>query len=87
MKMYLYSICDVETGFLPLTVDHNDGSAIRNFRHACLNTQSLFFTSPRDYSLCRLGEFDTETGDVTPCPPKAIAYATQFVEKDGDSDV
>lgn len=86
MEMRLYSIRDVKTGFLPLTVDYNDASAIRNFRHACLNTQSLFFTFPADYSLCHIGDFDTDTGEITPCMPTAIAYAIEFV-KDGDVDV
>lgn len=66
MKYGIYSIRDLKTGFLPPTVDFNAISAMRNFEHACLNTESLFFSHPEDYSLFALGTFDTDTGRIDP---------------------
>lgn len=60
----IYSIRDSKTGFLPITVDINDASAMRNFEHAAQNNSSLFFTHSCDYDLCRLGSFDTDTGEI-----------------------
>lgn len=68
MKYSVYSIKDLKTGFLPPTVEMNDQSAIRNFEHACSNTQSLFFTHPGDYQFWRLGTYDTDTGELTSDP-------------------
>lgn len=66
MKYGIYSIRDMKTGFLPPTVDVNALSAMRNFEHACYNSDSLFFSHPEDYSLFALGTFDTDTGRICP---------------------
>lgn len=65
MNYGIYTIRDSKTGFLPLTVDNNDASAMRNFEHAAENNNSLFYTHASDYDLCRLGSFDTDTGEIT----------------------
>lgn len=72
MKYGIYSIRDSRTGFLPPTVDQNDMSARRNMEHAASQRNSLFFSHPEDYSLFRIGEFDTESGQLTPCVPEFI---------------
>ena len=61
----IYSVKDIKTGYLPPTFDMNDLSAMRNFEHACMNEDSLFFTHPADYQLYKVGSFDTETGSIT----------------------
>ena len=58
----VYSIKDLKSGYLPPTYDINDLCAKRNFEHACLNTDSLFFSHPSDYQLFKVGTFDTDTG-------------------------
>lgn len=60
----MYSVKDLKTGYLPPTFDLNDLSAMRNFEHACMNEDSLFFTHPSDYQLFKVGTFDTETSDI-----------------------
>lgn len=64
MKFGVYSIKDLKTGFLPVTIEYNDDSAIRNFEHACSNADSLFFTHPSDYQMWKLGSYDNETGEL-----------------------
>lgn len=81
----IYSIRDVKTSFLSPTVDYNDDSAIRNFYHACKNANSLFFTSPEDYSLYKIGEFDSEVGTVEAYKvPKHIVDAFRENRKEID---
>lgn len=76
----VYSIHDAKTGFLNITLDQSDESAIRGFEHACLNTDSLFFTHPADYALHRLGSFDTDTGSLTPLiPVDVLVRASDFM--------
>lgn len=58
----IYAVRDLKTGFLTPTFDLNDQSAMRNFEHAAQNTQSLFFTHSSDYSLYRIGSYDSDTG-------------------------
>lgn len=66
----IYAIRDIKTGFLMPNVDINDASAIRNFEHAVLNNRdSLFFSHPEDYVLFCIGEYDTETGVLSPYVP------------------
>lgn len=59
----VYSIKDLKSGYLPPTYDVNDGTAMRNFDHACQNPDSLFYTHGSDYQLFKLGTFDTDTGE------------------------
>lgn len=61
----MYSVKDLKTGYLPPTYDMNDLSAMRNFEHACMNEDSLFFTHSSDYQLFKVGTFDTETAEIT----------------------
>lgn len=65
MKYGIYSIRDAATGYLGISADVNDQAATRNFGHACKNTDSLFFTHSSDYTLYKVGEFDTDTGIIT----------------------
>lgn len=69
MKFGVYSIRDALTGFLTPTVDYNDFSATRNFRHAILTPGSLYDTAAKDYDLYRIGEFDSDTGLIIPVTP------------------
>ncbi len=68
MKMKMYSIRDVKSGFLSPTLEMADEIAIRNFEHAFMvcDSGSLFFTHSADYSLYCIAEFETDTGVVTP---------------------
>lgn len=61
----VYSLRDLKTGFMGLTLDMNDPAAMRNFAHAMHNKESLMNTHPQDFTLYRLGKYDTETGVIT----------------------
>lgn len=73
MKLGIYVMNDKRSTFMTPSFDYNDATAIRNFEHACDNDQSLMFTHPEDFSIYRIGEYDNESGVITPCDPKLIA--------------
>lgn len=75
MKLPVYSIRDVHTGFMSPTVDQNDASAMRNFRHAVMQTNSLFNSHSKDYSLYRIGTFETDSGTFESELPELISDA------------
>ena len=82
MKYGVYSVRDARTGFLPPTVDQNDSSAMRNFAHACMQKESLLFSHIEDYALCKIGEFDSSKGVITPQPVDVILDGSSIQGKD-----
>lgn len=72
MRYGVYAIRDDLTGFLTPTLDQTDEAAARNFRHACINENNLFYSHASDYSLFKIGEYETDTGELFPCIPKSI---------------
>nr|CAI9750268.1 DNA binding protein [Microvirus sp.] len=78
----VYAIKDAKTSFMPCNVDFNDASAIRNFEHAVLVPDSLMRSHAADYTLYRLGSYNTETGIiVSEADPQQIADAASVVRK------
>lgn len=73
----VFAIRDIHTGFMSPTVDQNEQSAIRNFEHAVMQTNTLFNSHPEHYSLCKIGTFDTESGKIEGCLPVHIIDATE----------
>ncbi|MCI9476500.1 MAG: hypothetical protein HFE71_08535 [Emergencia sp.] len=71
MILLMYAMRDVKAGFLTPQVESSDEIAIRNFQMAFKSARpdSLLFGFPEDYSLYRIGDYDTDSGAVTPCVP------------------
>lgn len=83
MNYGLYAIKDAKTGYMPVNVDFNDASAMRNFEHAVQNPDSLLRSHPNDYALFRVGNWDNDTGEIVPeFPPVQIADAASLVTKE-----
>lgn len=83
MKYGVYSVRDNLTGFLNITIDNNDSSAKRNFRHACKDTNSLMWSHSSDYSLFKIATFDNETGIIEEiCPIELIVNADSFLREE-----
>lgn len=78
----VYAIKDAKTSFMPCNVDYNDASAIRNFEHAVMAPDSLMRSHPADYTLYRLGSYNTESGIiVSEADLQQIADAASVVRK------
>lgn len=54
----------------------SDIAAVRSFSASVKTAQAkqegLLFTNPGDYSLWRIGTFDTENGELVPCHPELL---------------
>ena len=68
MTLNIYAIRDAKSGFMSPTFELNDAVAMRNFEHACLNSDSLLFSHFEDFDLYRIGAYDTDTGCISAVP-------------------
>lgn len=66
MRFGVYAMRDSMTGFLTPTFDVNDQSAKRNFVFALRRKDTLLYSNAQDYDLYKIGEFDQESGVITP---------------------
>lgn len=80
MKIGIYCIKDNVAGFLQPTFDLSEPAALRNFSYAVSQPSQMNF-KPEDFSLWSLGDFDTETGVISPCDPRLIVHATEVIKK------
>lgn len=79
----LYAIKDAKSTFMPCTVDVNDATAVRNFEHAVRQPDSILASHPNDFALFKLGEYDNESGVISPLfPPKLLCDAAQCLVKE-----
>jgi len=82
MLKILCSVLDKTVGYHAHPfVSHNEGSAIRDFAHACRDQSTALYKSPADFSLILVGNFDDETGEIIPVTHKSLAQAAQFSEE------
>ena len=82
MKFGVYSIRDVKSGFMSPTLEQSDVMAARNFESAIMSSkEGLFTTHAEDFILYKIGEFDSETGVVSPLA------LIQVIREGGEADV
>lgn len=74
MKYPIYAVKDRLVGFMQPMVEMNDDSAIRNFNYGLEKSG----VKNSDYSLYRIGEYDTDSGIISSIQPEWI-----FEGKDG----
>jgi hypothetical protein len=61
----IYAVQDLKSTFMTPTIDQNDATAKRNFEHAIMAGNNVFFTHPQDFRLMKLAEYDNENGRIT----------------------
>lgn len=81
MKLNIYDAKDTVTGeFLQPFYTNNDATAIRSWSESVKqNEKENNFIGLKDLQLYRLGEFDTETGEIKP-KVVYIAKAIDFMK-------
>lgn len=72
MTKSVYAIRDVKTNWLDPFVEVSDDAAIRGFKYALSNGDVLFGFAPEDFSLYKVGTFDTATGAISGTLPAFI---------------
>lgn len=73
MKIGLYAMRDNLSGFLAPFTEVNDQVAMRNFKFTMARENTVYNYQPSDFSLYKLGEFDTESGQIDTYPLEVIA--------------
>ena len=75
----IFALRDDKVGACPHQFfDVNNATAIRGFESACMDPNSDFFKHPEDYSLWRVGRFDTVEMVVAYEPAVCLARAIDF---------
>lgn len=83
MKFYIYAVYDKRaTEYSPMQTYPTHGVAERAFADAVNDNGSNLNRHPEDYNLQHLGEYESETGEITPLKegPHIIADATQLLK-------
>ena len=73
MIINVYSIRDARVGYGNPFVQPNDDVALRTMRSLLVDPQSEFSRSPKDYSIWRVGTFDTDTGIIDSLIPEMLS--------------
>lgn len=79
MNYILTAIHDSKTGFLTPACHVSQEAAVRDFVALCRNSEAAVSQFPEDFTLVRLGVYDSETGAILPEPTNTICYATVHV--------
>ena len=83
MKHKIYTIKDVLVGHMTPFCQPNDQFAKRAFMNAAQDVKpNNVNINPEDKELYLVGEFDEDTGVITPCEPKFLARATEYIKKE-----
>lgn len=78
MIMFGFSVHDKAVGaFLPLFFARSKGEAIRSFSSALKDEKHQFRSSPGDYCLYKICEFDDNSGIVTSDTPERVLTALE----------
>lgn len=77
----LYAVKDEAVSFGAVMTQNNDASAMRAFAHECENVDSYWHSHPSDYSLWKVGEYDSDTGQIIDTATNLVCRATDFVRK------
>lgn len=79
MKFGVYAIEDIkiESFSAPFTSPNNN-TAMRQFGDVATDPNTNINRHPDDYRLCRLGEWDDQSGEFTSEKPTTLAWAKDY---------
>lgn len=80
MKYNVYVIKDIKSTCMSPTIDANDQTALRNFKFALNNADSIMNFSPKDFCLYRIACYDNEKGEITGYDPVLIARGEDLID-------
>lgn len=81
MQPKIFTVYDVqaETFGQPFFMQ-SEGIALRSFHEAALNPESEISKYPDDYVLYAIGEYNDDTGHITPQEPKRLQSAAAAIK-------
>lgn len=80
MKLSVYAVKDLKSTYMQPTFDVNDQTAIRNFKFAVNNPESLMNFAVKDFALYRIGCYDTESGEIIGYDHVLMARAEDLID-------
>ncbi len=87
MLMNIYSVFDVASGaYMRPFFAQADGEATRVFGDLCCDSEHPMGMHPKDYSLCRLGSFNDQTGDILEHQLEVLCQGLEMVALKRNSD-
>lgn len=87
MRYGIYAMRDDKVGFLAPAIDASDASAMRSFGDAISDPDGLPGLHPADFSLYRIGEYDTDSGHVFGLDaPSYLCSGSDFRPNRGDAE-
>lgn len=78
MLLNMYSLKDEVDQFGAVLLLPNDAAAMRITKNAYDQPNSIYQTNPADFTLYKLGQFDTISGEVIPELPTRICSCSDF---------
>lgn len=82
MKMLVYTVFDRAVGaFLQPFFVRAPGEALRSFVDAVNDPKSQFYNHLLDYTLCKVGEFDDNSGMFVAVEPERVLSAVEAYSK------
>lgn len=83
MKLLAFAVHDAASGLYgtPMFLI-SKGLALRSFSDECNNPQSIINKHAGDYTLFQIGEYDEESGVMTPITPLSCGNAVEFIFKE-----
>lgn len=72
MKYPVYAVRDIKAGFGAPEVSLNEGTMVRTFSQRINQEGSVLAFAPKDYSLFRIGDYDTDSGKFDPVLPEFV---------------
>jgi len=82
MQLKIYSIRDSKSEcFTQPFFQHTAGEAERNFKTLVNDEKSTQNKYPEDFSLWEIGNYDDNTGKITPIEPHHVVNAVQLIQK------
>lgn len=83
MKLMILSVFDHKAiAFMAPMFFRAKGEAIRSMMDAVATKDTNFCKYPDDYVMMHIGDFDDESGVITPCVPVPIITARECVPAD-----
>lgn len=83
MKLKMYAIRDAKAEYFNTPFyAQTPGEAQRNFETLVNDKKSTVNQYPKDFDLYEVGEYDQDTGKLTPITPRQIVHAAQLVRQE-----
>lgn len=82
--MYLYVMKDAATRFLMPVAQESDQVAIRSFVNALRSPEMMW--NKKDFDLYCIGEYDPDTGMVTPSTPRCVCFGSSYIFDGGEKN-